>query len=125
MDTQEFMKQLNNVQEFISQEKYKEAIILIEKLKEFERKSNFDYSVTHRLYQLDSNSRSLYNQEIIYKYINNISKKRESISFQELSRIIKENDDLKLNDDILRREIEILILRNLLSCRIKGEKLIF
>lgn len=125
MDSQEFIKQVNEVQELIKQENYKEAINLIEKLKEIEKKSNFDYNLTHRLYQLDSNSRSLYNQQFILKNISNLSKKRESISFHELNRVLKENNELELSDDILRREIEILILRNLLSCRIDGKKLIF
>jgi hypothetical protein len=125
MNTQEFMKQLNNVQELISKGRYKDAIILIEKLKEIEKECSFDYSLTHRLYQLDSNSRSLYNQQILLKAINSLSKKRDVIDIKELNRYIKENDKLDLNDDILRREIEILILRNLLSCRIDGGKLIF
>lgn len=125
MDSQEFLKHVNEVQELMKQENYKEAIIIIEKLKEIEKNSTFDYNITHRLYQLDSNSRSLYNQQIILKTINNLSKKREIINFHELNREIKESVKLELSNDILRREIEILILRNLLSCKIEGDKLIF
>lgn len=125
MDSQEFLKRVNEVQELMKQENYKEAINIIEKLKEIEKNSTFDYSITHRLYQLDSNSRSLYNQQIILKTINNLSKKREIINFHELNREIKESVKLDLSNDILKREIEILILRNLLSCKIEGDKLIF
>ncbi len=125
MNTKEFMNQLNKVQELMDLEKYKEAIILLDKLKEFEKNSNLNYDITHRLYQLDSNSRSLYNQQIILKQLNNISKMNYSISFHELNQVLKEKYKLELSNDILRREVEILILRNLLTCRIDGERLIF
>lgn len=125
MDDQKFIKQLNEVQDLMQQEKYQEAVILIEKLKEFEKKNNYDYNLTHRLYQLDSNAHSLYNQQVIHHIINDLSKRYDSISFQELNRVLKEKKELNLSNDILQREIEILILRSLISCKIDGEKLIF
>jgi hypothetical protein len=125
LDPQEFLKQVNEVQELVNQESYKEALIKIEKLKDIEKNSNFDYNITHRLYQLDSNTHSLYNQRVILKIIKNLSKKRESISFRELKREVQERNELELSIDIIRREIEILILRNLLSCRIERDKIIF
>lgn len=125
MNTKEFMNQLNKVQELMDLEKYKEAIILLDKLKEIEKNSNLNYDITHRLYQLDSNSRSLYNQQIILKQLSNISKMNYSISFHELNQVLKEKNKLELSNDILRREVEILILRNLLTCRIDGERLVF
>lgn len=125
MDDQKFIKQLNEVQDLMQQEKYQEAIILIEKLVEFEKKNNYDYNLTHRLYQLDSNAHSLYNQHVVLQIINDLSKRYDSISFQELNRVLKEKKELNLSNDILQREIEILILRNLISCKIDGEKLIF
>lgn len=125
MDDQKFIKQLNEVQDLMQQEKYQEAVILIEKLKEFEKKNNYDYNLTHRLYQLDSNAHSLYNQQVILHIINNLSNRYDSISFQELNRVLKEKKELNLSNDILQREIEILILRSLISCKIDGEKLIF
>ncbi len=124
MNTEQFIKQLNDIQELLQKEKYKEAIILIEKLKELEKNANFNYGLTHRLYQLDSNSRSLYNQQIILKTVKDLSSKNDSISFQELNQTLKKKDELDLSEDVLKREIEILILRNLLSCRIDKEKII-
>jgi len=125
MDAEEFIKQLNYVQELMQKEDYKEAVILIEKLKKLEKSVNFDYNLTHRLYQLDSNTRSLYNQQIILKVIKNLSIENDCISFEELNQILKEKDKLDLSVDLLKREIEILILRNLLPCRIDKEKIIF
>ena len=125
MNTKEFMNQLNEVQKLMNLEEYKEAIMLLDKLKEIEKNSNLNYDITHKLYQLDSNSHSLYNQQIILKYLNSISKLNDSISFAELNQVIKENEELEFSDDILKREIEILILRNLLSCKIEGDLITF
>ncbi len=125
MDSTEFIKKLDQVQDLMQQENYKEAIILIERLKELEKNGNFDYNLTHRLYQLDSNNRSLYNQQIVLKTISDLTSNSEYISFQELNQMLKEKDKLDLSIEILKREIEILILRNLLTCRIDKEKIIF
>jgi len=125
MDIQDFIKQLNQVQELMQKENYKEAISIIEKLKEIETESDYNYNLTHRLYQLDSNAHSLYNQQVILHIINNLSNRYDSISFQELNQVLNEKNKLNLSNDILQREIEILILRSLISCKIDGEKLIF
>lgn len=125
MNNKEFIKQLNDVQELMLQEKYKEAIILLESLKEIEKQGDFDYNLTHRLYQLDSNSHSLYNQQVILKVILTISQKTDSITFAELNNLIKDQEDLNIDVSILRREIEILVLRSLLSCKIEENKISF
>ena len=125
MDIQDFIEQLNQAQKLMQNENYKEAISLIEKLKEIETESDFNYNLTHRLYQLDSNARSLFNQQKILKIIKELSNSCDSISFQELNQVLREKTELNLSNDILQREIEILILRNLISCKIDGEKLIF
>ena len=57
--------------------------------------------------------------------IKNLSIENDCISFEELNQILKEKDKLDLSVDLLKREIEILILRNLLPCRIDKEKIIF
>jgi len=124
MDIQEFIKQLNQVQELMQKENYKEAISLIERLKYIETESDFNYNLTHRLYQLDSNARSLYNQQQILKIINKISNSKDSISFQELNNILQKETDLNLSIDILKREIEILILRNQLFCKIEKDSIV-
>ena len=124
MDNKKFLKRLNDIRDLMTQEKYAEAIAIINNLKEIEKTKNFDYNLTHQLYQLDSNSRSLYNQKIILKYIQKIRIDQKSITFHELNQMIIENKVLNLSDDILRREIEILILRNQLSCKLDGDIII-
>ena len=124
MDSQEFVKHLNEIQDLMEKENYTEALTLIEKLKEAEKKADFNYNLTHRLYQLDSNSRSLYNQQLILANVGDLFKKYKSITFQELNRVLRNKNKLKLTDDILRREIELLILRNQLAWKIEKDTII-
>lgn len=124
METKEIVKQLNIVRELMKEEKYDDAITLINKLKELDKNNDFDYTFTHQLYQLDSNSRSLFNQQIILKQIQEISSEQTSITFNNLNQLLKQKSELTLSNDILRREIEILILRNQLICKLDGENII-
>jgi len=125
MDTNHFTSKLRKVQLLMKDEKYQEALIILDKLKEIEKAGNFGYSLTHKLYQLISNSHSLYNQQILLKVIQKETSQRKSISFTELTVILKERENIDIDEPILRREIEILILRSLLRCKIKGDELVF
>jgi hypothetical protein len=49
MKTQEFINQLNIVQELMLKEEYKKAILILDKLKAFEKEGNFNYNLTHKL----------------------------------------------------------------------------
>ena len=125
MDKQTFIGKLNEAQELMKNEKYKAAIILLENLREFEKENkDFDYSLTHKFYQLISNSNSLYNQEIILEHIKKISIKQKSITIHELQKSLNEND-FKIEESVLGREIELLILRDLLLCKKEGDIIIF
>lgn len=125
MNNSEFIKKIQEVQLFMKDEKYQEALVILDKLKEIEKVGNFDYSLTHKLYQLISNSHSLYNQQIILKVIQKESSQQESISFTELKELLKECENIDIDEPILRREVEILILRSLLRCKIEGDELVF
>ncbi|MFX1489973.1 MAG: hypothetical protein ACFFBI_12540, partial [Promethearchaeota archaeon] len=113
--------------ELMIQEKYVEAIAILDKLKDNERKNNdeFNYNLIHQLYQLDSNCRSVYAQQIILEYLKNISSEKKLISFNELNQKLREKGNLNISDEILRREVELLILRNLLKGKIQGNYLDF
>ena len=126
MNPKEFIEKLNDVRGLMTQEKYFDAIQILDKLKKIEKNSGYDYNydVIHQLYQLDSNCRSVYNQQIILNHLKNISDKKKSISFEGLNRELKEKYNLNLNDQILRREVELLILRNKLYCKIDKDTII-
>ncbi len=123
MDSQEFVKKLTEAQDLMSKENYANAIAILEELKKIEENGDFDYSLTHKLYQLISNSKSLFNQQKILKFIKLLSKKEKIISIEKLLGVVSKEIDIKI--DILRREIELLILRGLISCNFDGNTLKF
>lgn len=125
MNSNNFVEALNDAQELMRNEKYLEALNILDKLKEADKAGSFDYNLTHKLYQLISNSQSLYNQQKVLSVIKQISSKQKSISFLELERILNEQANIELDEQLLRREVEILILRSLLTGRIEGNNIIF
>ena len=125
MDANDFVKDLSDAQELMRNERYPEALIILGRLKEADKAGNFDYNLTHKLYQLISNSQSLYNQQRVLSVVKKISQEQNSISFIELNEILKTQENVKLDELILRREVEILILRSLLACKIEGNNLVF
>ena len=125
VDANDFVKDLNDAQELMRKEKYQEALILLGKLKEADKAGDFDYNLTHKLYQLFSNSQSLYNQQKVLSAIENISQKQKSISFLELKEVLNKHENLDIDEQVLRREVEILILRSLLEAKLDGNNLVF
>lgn len=124
MEKDEFQEQLNHAQDLMSEEKFSDALKLLERLKDIEQKMDFDYNLTHKFFQLLSNCKSLYNQQIILKSLNKAkSQNTLSITFQELKTLLK--DELNIEESILGREVELLILRGVLSCKLEGDKIIF
>jgi uncharacterized pyridoxamine 5'-phosphate oxidase family protein len=125
MDTNDFVKDLSDAQELMRNERYPEALIILGKLKEADKAGDFDYNLTHKLYQLISNSQSLYNQQRVLSVVKKISHQHKSISFIDLKEMLNKQENVELDEQILRREVEILILRSLLECKIEGNDLVF
>ncbi|TFG23285.1 MAG: hypothetical protein EU532_13625 [Promethearchaeota archaeon] len=126
MDSQDFYKRLMEAQNLMTNEKYKDALIILDELKQIEKDGDFDYELVHKLYQLSSNASSFYNQQIILQKLALLveTKNRSSIDIQELGECLREEEGLDLNSNILKRELELLILRDLASFRMEGNKLI-
>ncbi|MFX1345941.1 MAG: hypothetical protein ACFFAI_12600 [Promethearchaeota archaeon] len=110
----------------MSEEKYSDAMKVLNNLKNIEKNSgiNYRYDLIHQLYQLDSNCKSALHQQIILEQLKKLSIMKKSISFEELNQILNKKSGLNIPDQILRREVELLILRNLLNCELKGDRLI-
>ena len=125
MDDNDFVKELNDAQELMRNERYPEALIILSKLKEADKAGSFDYNLTHKLYQLISNSQSLYNQQRVLSVVKKISHEQKSISFIDLKEMLNKQENVELDEQILRREVEILILRSLLEIKIDGNDLVF
>jgi Mn-containing catalase len=127
MNPKEFMKLLNEARELMTQEKYTEAIVILENLKSSDKsnESDFNYELVHQLYQLDSNCKSAYHQQRILEIIKNLPIPNNSIKLEEIYKVLRVKENLDITEEILRREVELLILRNLLNCKIEGDQLIF
>jgi hypothetical protein len=125
MDTNDFVKNLNEAQELMREEKYQDALIILNKLKKADKAGDFDYNLTHKLYQLISNSQSLFNQQRVLSVVKKISQNQKSISFLDLKELLNEQENIEIDEQILRREVEILILRALLDIKIEGADLVF
>lgn len=125
MDVEQFVKQLNEAQELMKDECYEDSIIILERLKVIEQQGEFDYKLTHKLYQLLSNAHSLLNQKIIVNAMKELLLKQKSIPINELNDLIKQRTNLNIKDGEFRREIEILILRGILPYNIEGDLIIF
>lgn len=126
MDSQEFFNRLIEAQDLMANEKYKEALILIDELKQIEKTGDFDYELVHKLYQLNSNASSFYNQQVILEKLTYLGKIKNQgvIDINELGDYLREEEGLGLDINILKRELELLILRDLVSFRMEGNKLI-
>ena len=125
MEANDFVKDLSDAQELMRNERYPEALIILGRLKEADKAGDFDYNLTHKLYQLISNSQSLYNQQRVLSVVKKISQKQKSISFIDLREMVNNQENIELDELVLRREVEILILRSLLECKIEGNDLVF
>jgi len=124
MEAEEFQKKLYQAQELMSAEEFDSAKEILDKLKEIEKQGDFDFNLTHKLYQLISNLESLMNQKEISGVLGNLSKLRDKISIEELEEILNKKE-LNFEEGILQREIELLILRGLINLKIDGNIIYF
>ena len=127
MDSKEFYNRLMEAQDLMIREKYEQALTLLEELKQLEKEGDFEYELIHQLYQLTSNANSFYNQQIILGILksNEFHHDQKSIDIQELDGYLKKKAGLDLDISTLKRELELLILRDLISFRIEEDKLFF
>lgn len=127
MNSKEFYNKLMEAQNLMLSEKYKEALILLEDLKQLEKDGDFEYELIHRLYQLISNANSFYNQQVILGILNSntLNKNQKFIYVEELGEHLKKEAGLELDISTLKRELELLVLRDLTSLQIEGNKIIF
>ena len=127
MDSKEFYNKLMEAQNLMIHEKYKQALTSLEELKQLEKEGDFEYELIHQLYQLDSNAKSFYNQQIILGVLNSntFPPDQKSIDIHDLDKYLKKEVGLDLDISTLKRELELLILRDLISIHIEDNKIIF
>jgi hypothetical protein len=126
MNSKEFYNRLMEAENLMIHEKYKQALTLLEELKELEKEGDFEYELIHQLYQLISNATSFSNQQIILKILNSNAFPHDPkfIDIHELDEYLKKETGLDLDISTLKRELELLILRDLTTIHIEGNKII-
>jgi hypothetical protein len=126
MKSKEFYSRLMEAENLMIHEKYEQAITLLEELKQLEKEGDFEYELIHQLYQLSSNANSFYNQQIILGILNSNAFPHDPkfIDINELDEYLKKEASLDLDISTLKRELELLILRDLTTIHIEGNKII-
>lgn len=125
MKEEKFVNELTRAQKLVQDEKYKDAMELLNELRKIESEEDFNYNLTHKLYQLISNTESLSNQKIILQMIQEKSDDDNSIEIEELYNALSNKESLSLDKSTLKREIELLILRGALEGKLEGDYIKF
>jgi replicative DNA helicase len=123
MEEEKFVNELMRAQKLVKNEEYEDAMKLLNELKKIESEEDFNYNLTHKLYQLISNTESLLNQKVILEMIREKSNDNKSISIQELHKALSGRESLSLSKSTLKREIELLILRGSLEAKLDADKI--
>lgn len=121
MKEEKFVDELTRAQKLVQDEEYKDAMKLLNDLKKIESEEDFNYNLTHKLYQLISNTESLSNQKIILEMIRDKSDDNNSIEIEDLHNALSNKESLSLDKSTLKREIELLILRGALEAKLEGD----
>ncbi|TXT58019.1 MAG: hypothetical protein BAJALOKI2v1_470012 [Promethearchaeota archaeon] len=124
MDEEIFENKLVKADNLVKNEKYEEAMELLNDLKKIEDEEDFNYNLTHKLYQLISNTESLHNQQIIIDIIRKNIDDNQMIELTTLYELLKADNSIQIERSILKREIELLILRGVLKGNLKEDKII-
>ncbi len=103
-----FKKELVKAEKLIKKEQFEEALVLLEKMKNYDDEI-FDDSLIHNFFMLYSNVQSTVRGKKIYENLLSFSKLRKKASYKEIFEYLKEKNIL-LDIDIIKKEIEILIL---------------
>ena len=118
-----FAVELEEAKELIKEKKFEEALLLLERMKGY-NDDIFDDSMVHEFYMLHSNVQSTVRGKIIYDKLLPISESKEKILFQEAYEILGEAL-IGLNEEIIKRELEILILKGIAPWSSNEEYIIF
>jgi hypothetical protein len=118
-----FAVKLEEAKGLIKEKKLEEALLLLERMKGY-NDDIFDDSMVHEFYMLHSNVQSTVRGKLIYEKLLPISESKEKISYQEAFGILGEAL-IGLNEEIIRRELEILILKGIAPWSSNDEYIIF
>jgi len=118
-----FAIELEEAKGLIKEKKFEEALLLLERMKSY-NDDVFDDSMVHEFYMLHSNIQSTVRGKIIYEKLLPISESRDKVSYKEAYTLLEEAL-IGLNEEIIRRELEIFILKGIAPWSSNDEYIIF
>lgn len=121
--TNNFKEELSIAEKLIQEEKFEQALNLLEKMKNYDD-DVFDDALAHNFFMLYSNTQSIVRGKNIYQNLLSLSKIKEKASYKEIFEYLK-NKNINLDIDTIKREIELLILKGIVSWKSNNNIIFF
>lgn len=119
----DFKKKLAEAEKLIQEQDFIGALNLLEKMKRYDDRK-FDDSLVHHFYMLYSNVQSRVHGDLIYENLLPLSEKMDKIAYSEVDTLLKKKG-VDLDSNIIKRELEILILKGIAPWTCNNEDIIF
>jgi len=123
VNTNNFKEELSIAEKLIQEEKFEQALNLLEKMKNYDD-DVFDDALAHNFFMLYSNTQSIVRGKNIYKNLLSLSKIKEKASYKEIFEYLKDKN-INLDIDTIKREIELLILKGTVSWKSNNNIIFF
>lgn len=117
-----FKEELSIAEKLIQEEKYEQALNLLEKMKNYD--DEFNDALAHEFFMLYSNTQSIVRGKNIYKNLLSLSKIKEKASHKEIFEYLSKKN-INLGIDAIKREIEILILKGIVPWKSNNNTIFF
>ncbi len=123
VNTNNFKEELSIAEKLIQEEKFEQALNLLEKMKNYDD-DVFDDALAHNFFMLYSNTQSIVRGKNIYQNLLSLSKIKEKASYKEIFEYLKDKN-INLDIDTIKREIELLILKGIVSWKSNNNIMFF
>ncbi len=123
INTNNFKEELSIAEKLIQEEKFEQALNLLEKMKNYDDEF-FDDALAHNFFMLYSNTQSIVRGKNIYQNLLSLSKIKEKASYKEIFEYLKDKN-INLDIDTIKREIELLILKGIVSWKSNNNIIFF
>ncbi|MCK4282354.1 MAG: hypothetical protein KAX10_09570 [Candidatus Lokiarchaeota archaeon] len=123
VNTNNFKEELSIAEKLIQEEKFEQALNLLEKMKNYDD-DVFDDALAHNFFMLYSNTQSIVRGKNIYQNLLSLSKIKEKASYKEIFEYLKDKN-INLDIDTIKREIELLILKGIVSWKSNNNIIFF
>jgi len=123
VNTNNFKEELSIAEKLIQEERFEQALNLLEKMKNYDD-DVFDDALAHNFFMLYSNTQSIVRGKNIYQNLLSLSKIKEKASYKEIFEYLKDKN-INLDIDTIKREIELLILKGNVSWKSNNNIIFF